>query len=59
MLWTSLFHAHSTGHYQLPSPFQPKRKNGDVRKKEDPHLEQEKVQKTGRKLKEGKLVKLN
>ena len=29
-----LFYTFSTGHHQFPPPFQPKRKNGDMRKKE-------------------------
>ena len=32
----------STGHHQFLLPFQPKRKNRNVRKKRDPHVEQEK-----------------
>ena len=32
----SLFHTH-TGHHQFPPLFQPKRKNGNVRKRENPH----------------------
>ena len=45
----------------IPTPSQPKRKNGDVRKRGDPHQEQEKVNKgkKGGKLKENKLIKLN
>ena len=41
----SLFHTPSRGPHQFPLPFQPKRKNGDMRKREYPHQEQEKVNK--------------
>ena len=36
------FHTSSTGHHQFPSPFQPKRKIRDVRKKEDPQTKEKK-----------------
>ena len=41
----SLFHTPNTGHHQFPPQFQPKRKNRDVRKKGNPHWEQENVNK--------------
>ena len=46
---------------QFPLPFRPKRKNGDMRKRGDPHQEQETVnngKRTERKLKENKIIKL-
>ena len=36
----SLFHTPSTGHYQFPPLFQPKRKNGDIKKIGKPHREE-------------------
>ena len=56
-----LFHTPSTGLHQFPPPFQPKKNNGDMRKRGYPHQEQEKVSKgkTGGNLKENKLIKLN
>ena len=46
--------------YQFPPQFQPKRKNGGMKKRGDPHQEQEKVdkKKTGGKVKENKIIKL-
>ena len=41
----SLFHTPSTWPHQFPTPFQPKKKNRDVRKRGDPLQEQEKVNK--------------
>ena len=53
----SIFHTPSRGSHQIPPPFQPKRKNGDMGKRGDPHQEQEKVNK--RKKTEAKLKELN
>ena len=56
----SLFHTFIRGPHQFPPPFQPKRKNKDIRKIGDSHPDQEKVnkEKTGGKLKENKIIKL-
>ena len=45
ILPVSLFYTPSRGSHQFPSPLKPKRKNGDMRKRGDPHQEQEKVNK--------------
>ena len=61
-LWgvRKVFHTPSTGQHQFPPNFN-QRKNRDMRKREDPHQEQEKNKgkKTGEELKENKLINLN
>ena len=44
-----LFHTHSTGHHQFLTPFQPKRKNGDMRKMES-HSRSKKKEKLKEKI---------
>ena len=41
----SLFYTPSRGPHQFSSPFQPKRKNGEMRKRGDPRQKLEKVNK--------------
>ena len=55
----SLFHTPSTGPRKLQPPFQPKRKNGDVRKKRDPHQEQEKLNKRKKNRRKVKRKQIN
>ena len=55
----SLFHTPSTGQHLFPHPIKPKRKNGDMRKIKETYTGSYKKEKTGGKLKESKLVKLN
>ena len=57
----SLLHTPSREPHQFPPPFQPKGKNGDMRKRGDSHQEHEKIKKdkTGGKLKENEIIKLD